>query len=296
MTQNENVAIENNNTIMIIANAFKEKAVMPWYKGTKSLAEGKGKSAFKKAALKRLEAFEAFASEEGDPTNFAGIESLCEISRSAWSIAESAAKADPTGTTPMGGLGIGLSLSDPDLESIEIFKKSLIQAVTWAARQVANEAAQARAKAQAKAQAEEDVKSVFDDFYEGVDAWEDPESDEALLLASKTIGLRIQKFLKKELEGIQENGSGIVARAEAIVKEIRLFEGDLRQSLSERALNAVDPDGVKIWIGTAVPLLPATTARRIIENCQVRISALQSKADRTLTRLRASKGVGSIKW
>jgi len=291
----ENNAIENNNTIMIIANAFKEKAVMSWYKGTKTLCEGKGKSTFKKAARTRLKAFEDFADEEsGNPAFFTEGGLLCEIARSAWSIAESAAKADPTGTTPIGGLGIGLSISDP--ESIEIFKESLVQAVTWAARQVANEAAQAEAKAQAKAQAEGDIESVFDAFYKDVDSWDDPESDEALLLASKTIGLRIQKFLKKELEEIQKNGSGIVARAEAIVKEIRLFEGDLRQSLSEKAINAVDPDGVKIWIGTAVPLLPATTARRIIENCQVRISALQSKADRTLTRLRASKGVGSIKW
>jgi hypothetical protein len=293
VTAIENNAIENNN-VNVIANAFKEKAVMPWYKGTKSLAEGKGKSAFKKAALKRLGTFEAFAGEEGDPTAFAESGPLCEITRSAWSIAEAAAKADPTGTTPMGSLGIGLGIRDRS--SIEIFKESLIQATTWASRQVANEMAQAAAKAEAKKAAEDDVKEIFSTFFEeGVDALDDPQaSDAEILSAAKIICTRIQKFLFKELSEIQKNGSGTVARAEAILERVRDFDQALRQGLSDKALNAVDSDGIKIWISNAP--FPATTARRILESCQIKVSALQSRADRTLSRLRAAQGVGSIEW
>lgn len=294
MVQNENVvAIENN--VKEIANVFKEKACLTWFKGTENLAKGKGKSSFKKAAEKRLEAFLAFASEEGDPANFAGNESLCEIARSAWAIAEAAAKADPTGATPMGALGIGLAISDPG--SILLFKESLIQATMWAARQISNEAAQAAAKKAAQKAAEKDIASIFDAFFdEGVkEVWEDGKaSDEALLNTAKILCLRVQKFLRQELEEIQKNGAGTVARAEAIHEEIRVIESDLYQGLSDKSLHAVDKDGVKIWV--TGKLQPATTARRILENCQIHVSALQSKADRTLARLRATKGVGQITW
>lgn len=293
MAQIENSAVIENN---IIANSFKEKACLPWFRGTKALAEGKGKAAFKKAAKNRLETFEAFADEEGgDPTAFAESGPLCEISRSAWAIAEDAAKADPTGTSPMSALGVGLGIADES--SIASFKEALIQAVTWAARQVANEAAQKAAKEAAQKAAEEDVKSVFDSFFtEDVnEVWTNSKAtDEAMLRTAKTVCLRIQKFLRQELLEIEKNGKGIVARAEAILEEIKVVESDLRQALSDKALHAVGTDGVKIWISSNFQ--PATTARRILENCQVRVSALQSKADRTLARLRASQGVGQIAW
>lgn len=300
MAQIENAAVIENNPLvdnaMIIANSFKEKACLPWFKGTKALCEGKGKAAFKKAAEKRLKAFEAFAATEGgDPTSFSESGPLCEITRSAWAIADSASKSDPTGTTPMGALGVGLGISDSG--SIQLFKDALVQATTWAARQIANEKSQAAAKAQAKAQAEEDVESIFDAFFsEDVDRiWKNPKSsDEELLNATKTICLRIQKFLRQELSEIEKNGKGIVARAEAIYGEIQVVESDLRQGLSDKALHSVDADGVKIWISNNIQ--PATTARRILENCQIKTSALQSKADRTLARLRASQGVGQITW
>jgi hypothetical protein len=173
----------------------------------------------------------------------------------------------------------------------------LIQATIWAARQVANEAAQAAAKKAAQEAAEEEISSIFDAFFtEEVDKiWKDPKStDEQLLGAAKTVCLRVQKFLHKELEEIQKNGAGTVARAEAIYEEVRVIESDLHQALSDKALHAVGTDGVKIWISSN--LQPATTARRILENCQIKTSALQSKADRTLARLRASHGVGTIEW
>lgn len=290
-TTNETAVIDNN---MIIANVFKEKACLPWFKGTKALVEGKGKVAFKKPAEKRLKAFEAFATE-GDPTAFAEKGPLCEITRSAWAIADAASKADPTGTTPMGSLGVGLGISDSD--SINLFKEALIQAVTWASRQVANEKAQAEAKAHAQKQAESNVEEIFNAFYtEDVDkVWKDPKAtDEQLLNTAKTLCLRVQKFLRQELLEIQKNQKGSVARSEAILEEVKVIESDLRQSLSDKALHAVDTDGVKIWISSNFQ--PATTARRILENCQIRVSALQSRADRTLARLRASQGVGQISW
>lgn len=318
MTQNENVAIENNN-VNAIANAFKEKAVLPWYKGEDAIIGGKEKAAFKKAAKNRIDAFLAFdgldkaIKKAGDSDDvFALAEAkeaftnackafgengrLHELQTRAFAIVQEAGKADPLGQTPMAALGVGLGLDDE--ESFSEFKTALVQAVVWGSRQIKNEAAQAVAKAKADKAAKETVEAIFEPFFEGesMEAWFDQKAtDKSFLKASKVLIFRVQDLLRTELKAVDEQGSGSTVRARAILDYIEDICSDTEQGLTDKALHAKDKDGSRIW-GKQNQLQIGTTARKILEACQVRISSLQSRVDRTLGRLSAMEGAAKITW
>lgn len=309
----ENAVIDNT---MIIANSFKEKACLPWFKSEFAIANGKGKAVFKKAAQNRLDDFEEFdgldkavkaAKDESEITAakenltkaskaFGEGGHLHEIQTRAFALAQAAAKADPLGQTPMSSLGIGLSLDSE--KDFGLFKEALVQSVIWSARQVKNEAAQAAAKAEAEEKAKAEVETLFEAIYDGpeVEAWLTQGSeDEAFLKAGKTIILRAQSLIRAELKGIEEQGSGSTARANAILDLVEEICSDMEQGLSDKALHAKDRDGSRIW-GQPTRLQIGTTARKILEACQVKLSALHSKADRTLSRLAAMQGSAKIVW
>lgn len=318
----ENAAIENNNinnVINVIANVFKEKAVMPWYKQEQDRA-AKGKAAFKKAAQSRLEYFlcfddldkavkeaktlseDVFALPQAEDAllkackTFGEGGKLHELQTRTFALAQEAAKADPLGQTPMAALGVGLGLDDEG--SFSEFKTALVQAVIWASRQVKNEAAQAKAKAEADKKAMADVEKLFEPIYGGdeVEAWtNDRSSDEEFLRAGKVLILRAQSVIRTELRTIDEQGSGSTARARAILDEVDVICSDMEQGLSDKALHSKDKDGSKIW-GQPSKLQIGTTARKIIEAAQIKLSALHSKADRTLSRLSAMEGAAKIVW
>ena len=290
--------IENNavieNRILVVANLLKEKVVLPWVKAVKSFIEGKAKAVFKKTAKDRLEVFRKFNGD--DLTVFGEGGKLSEISRSAWQVAAEAAKSDKIGATPMGALGIGLSLGDEGSKAD--FKEALCQAVIWAERQVSNEAAQAAAKAEAAAKAKADIEALFDPIFaeEGVEAWtNDKASDEEFLKAGKALILKAQALIRAELKTINEQGSGSTARSQAILDIVEEICSDAEQGLSDKTLHLHDKDGQKIW-GIPAKLQIGTTSKKILEACQIKLSALQSKADRSLARINAAKGVGSIEW
>jgi len=317
------VTIENNaiivNPTTVIANTFKEKVILPWYKGESAIAGGKEKAAFKKAAQNRVNDFLAFddldkAVKEASTTDNVfmqaqakeAFEKACkafgengrlhEIQTRAFAIAQTSAKADPLGQTPLAGLGVGLSLDYE--ESFDLFKEALIQAVIWASRQVKNEATQAKAKAEADKKAKADIEAIFEPLFEGEDlaSWFDQEAtDEAFLKAGKALIFRVQDLLRTELKAVDEQGSGSTARARAILNYIEDICSDMEQGLTDKALHAKDKDGSRIW-GKQNQLQIGTTARKIIEACQVRLSSLQSRVDRTLSRLDALKGAAKITW
>lgn len=316
MVQNEMNAIENNN-INVIANAFKEKAVLPWYKGTKSLAEGKEKSVFKKAAQSRLEAFESFddldkaikaAESAGDEAKVATAKEaltqackafsegsrLHEIQTRAYGLVVAAGKADPLGQTPQASLGIGLELND--LESFNRFKAALLQSVIWASRQVKNEAAQAAAKTEAEKKAKFDIEEITSHVFEDLQAWRDSKaSDKEILKDVKTVVLRTESLLRAELRQIEDEGSGSTARAYALLDFVEdEIRSELEQMLSDSTLRLKDRDGSKIW--QTGKILVGTTARKIIEAAMIKLRAIQSKADRSLDRLHALEGAAKITW
>lgn len=316
--------VETNNAVnpvVIIANSFKERAVLPWYKSESTIAVGNGKAVFKKAAKNRLDDFEEFdsldkalkeAEASGDKVKIEAAEEaitkackafgeagrLHELQTRAFAIAQAAAKADPLGQTPMSSLGVGLDLDSE--ESFKEFKSALLQAVIWGSRQVKNEAAQAAAKAETEKKAKDEVETLFESIYstesdEDLKAWTNHSSDEDFLKAGKTVILRAQSLVRAELKSVEEQGSGSTARANAILDEVEVICSDMEQGLSDKALHAKDRDGSKIW-GQPSKLQIGTTARKILEACQIKLSALHSKADRTLSRLDAMRGSAKIEW
>lgn len=159
-------------------------------------------------------------------------------------------------------------------------------------------AAQAKAKAEADKKAMADVEKLFEPIYGGdeVEAWtNDRSSDEEFLRAGKVLILRAQSVIRTELRTIDEQGSGSTARARAILDEVDVICSDMEQGLSDKALHSKDKDGSKIW-GQPSKLQIGTTARKIIEAAQIKLSALHSKADRTLSRLSAMEGAAKIVW
>jgi hypothetical protein len=310
----ENAAVIENN-LLVVANAIKDKVVSPWIKREKAFSDT-SKGAFKKAAESRLEAAEGVektswalknAQTEADKVKaesefaeaikaFGEGGKLSGVQTLAYELAVNSAKADPIGQTPMSSLGVGLGLGDE--ESITLFKNALVQAVVWAISSARNEAEQAAAKAAAQAKAKAEVEDLIKPLYEGeeVHAWTDSKSsDEEFLKAGKVLILRFQNLIRAELKMIGENGSGSTARSQAIFDEVEILCSDMEQELSDKALHLRDKEGNKIW-GQAVKLQIGTTARKILEACQIKLASLQSKADRTISRLNALKGAAKIAW
>lgn len=317
VTAVENAAIENN--VIVIANLFKERAVMPWYKDEVSSSTGKGKAAFKKAAQNRINDFlefddldKAIKEAEASDDVFALVNAkeafskackafgengrLHELQTRAFALVQAAGKADPIGRTPLAGLGVGLSIDDE--RSFADFRSALVQAVIWSCRQIKNEKSQALAKALADKAAKEAVEALFEPLFEGeeMEAWFDQKaSDEEFLRAGKALIFKVQDLLRTELKTVEAEGSGSTARARAILNEILGICSDMEQGLSDKALHAKDRNNSKIW-GEPSRLQIGTTARKILEACQVKMSALHSKADRTLSRLSALQGAAKIVW
>lgn len=315
--------IENNaiiNSVKDLANLFKEKVALTWYKSTVDYIKSKPKAAFRKAAEARIAAFEKIgvidnevkeAESSGDETRikdattafaeaikvFGEGGKLSEIQTSAYGLVTSTAKTDPTCQTSIGQIGMGLEIGDED--NIRIFKTALVQSVIWAGSQIKNEAAQAAAKAAAEKKAKEDAWTAFKPLFEGLAGWQDdeddPSDDETVLLSTKTLIGGAWKVLSKELKVIESEGSGSTALSVALAEEVEDICSELEQRLSPKTLSMRDKDGTKIWTPRK-NLFTGTTARKILEAAQVRLSALRSKVDRTLSRLSAMKGAAKITW